>query len=176
MQNKMIWFDRKFDFSLPPEMFAIVIERLRGTPARLEEKVANVPKEALTKSEGEGEGEKWSILENIGHLLITMELWERRIIDFKNRVKELYPADLNNTKTKKSNFNEQSLDKLVKEFRIRQENLVIEFESFSEEDAGLTAHHPRLNKPMRLIDLAFFIAEHDDHHLACITDLIRKYS
>lgn len=171
MQNKMIWFDRKFEFSLPPEMFPIVIERLRGTPARLEEKVVNVPKKALTKSEHE----KWSVLENIGHLLITMELWERRIVDFKNRAKELYPADLNNTKTKKSNFNEQSLDKLVKEFRTRQENLVIEFESFSEEDAELTAFHPRLNKPMRLIDLAFFIAEHDDHHLACITDLIRKY-
>ena len=171
MQNSMIWFDREFEFSLPPEMFAIVIERLRGTPARLEEKIADVPKEALTRSEGE----KWSILENIGHLLITMELWERRIVDFKNRAKELYPADLNNTKTKETNFNDQSLDDMVKEFRTRQENLVKEFESFSEEDAGLTAHHPRLNKPMRLIDLAFFIAEHDDHHLAIINDLIRKY-
>ena len=31
--------------------------------------------------------------------------------------------------------------------------------------------HPRLGTPMRLIDLAFFVAEHDDHHLAQITHL-----
>jgi len=64
----------------------------------------------------------------------------------------------------------------LKKYRSKQENLVREFENFSEDDVELTAHHPRLNMPMRLIDLAYFIAEHDDHHLACITDLIRKYS
>ena len=166
----MIWFDRKFDFVLPVDMFAIVIERLRGTPARLEEKVAYIPLEVLVKSEGE----KWSILENIGHLIVLMELWEQRVVDFKNRVDELYPADLENAKTKESNFNNQPLAKLIKDFRVRQENLVEEFESFTAEEAGLTAFHPRLKTPMRLIDLAFFIAEHDDHHLAIITDLIGK--
>jgi hypothetical protein len=29
---------------------------------------------------------------------------------------------------------------------------------------------------MRVIDLAFFAAEHDDHHLARITELIRAAS
>lgn len=172
MQNSTIWFDREFKFILPPEMFAIVIERLRGTPARLEEKIAFVPAEVLVKSEGE----KWSILQNIGHMLALMELWERRIVDFRNKVEELYPADLNNRKTKESNFNEQPLADLVKEFRVRQERLVEDFEGFSDEEASLTALHPRLKTPMRLIDLAYFIAEHDDHHLACITDLIRSYS
>lgn len=172
MQNSMIWFDRKFQFILPTEMFAIVIERLRGTPARLEEKLAYVSLEALTKSEGS----KWSILENVGHLLVVMELWERRIVDYNNRVEELYPADLENAKTKESNFNEQSLGYLLKEFRTRQEQLIEDFEAFSDDEAGLTALHPRLKTPMRLIDLAFFIAEHDDHHLACITGLLRKYS
>jgi len=32
-----------------------------------------------------------------------------------------------------------------------------------------SAFHPRLKKPMRIIDLAFFVAEHDDYHLAKIT-------
>ena len=36
-----------------------------------------------------------------------------------------------------------------------------------------TARHPRLGTPMRLIDIAFFTAEHDDHHLARITELLR---
>jgi hypothetical protein len=35
------------------------------------------------------------------------------------------------------------------------------------------AKHPRLGKPMRLIDLVLFVAEHDEHHLARITQLKR---
>jgi hypothetical protein len=35
----------------------------------------------------------------------------------------------------------------------------------------LTAHHPRLEQPMTVVDLCFFVAEHDDHHLAAITSL-----
>jgi hypothetical protein len=31
--------------------------------------------------------------------------------------------------------------------------------------------HPRLGTPMRLVDLAYFIAEHDDHHLARLREL-----
>jgi hypothetical protein len=36
-----------------------------------------------------------------------------------------------------------------------------------------TALHPRLKRPMRLVDLCFFVAEHDDHHLATVTRLAR---
>jgi hypothetical protein len=39
--------------------------------------------------------------------------------------------------------------------------------------AARTAHHPRLDRPMRVMDLAVFVAEHDDHHLARITELRR---
>ncbi|MCP4704582.1 MAG: DinB family protein [candidate division Zixibacteria bacterium] len=172
MSNDVIWFKREFEFILPPEMYAIQVERLRGTPARLEEKVANIPNDVLIQSEGE----KWSVKQSIGHMIVCFDLWDPRIVDFKNREKELHPADLNNTKSKETNFNDQPLAELVKQFRAKQENLVKEFESFSDDDAALSAFHPRLQKPMRLIDLAYFIAEHDDHHLACMTDLIRKYS
>jgi hypothetical protein len=39
---------------------------------------------------------------------------------------------------------------------------------------GRVAIHPRLNKPMRLTDHLFFVAEHDDHHLAHISQLKRE--
>jgi hypothetical protein len=39
-----------------------------------------------------------------------------------------------------------------------------------------TALHPRLKMKIRVIDLAFFIAEHDDHHLARISELIRLFA
>jgi uncharacterized damage-inducible protein DinB len=34
--------------------------------------------------------------------------------------------------------------------------------------------HPRLNQPMRLIDSLYFVAEHDDHHIAAMSNLLRK--
>jgi len=33
--------------------------------------------------------------------------------------------------------------------------------------------HPRLKTPMRTMDLFLFVADHDDHHLARITELAR---
>jgi hypothetical protein len=35
-----------------------------------------------------------------------------------------------------------------------------------------TALHPRLKIPMRIVDLAYFVAEHDDHHLATIRGMM----
>jgi len=36
-----------------------------------------------------------------------------------------------------------------------------------------TALHPRLKTPMRQVDHLYFVAEHDDHHLAQIWELAR---
>lgn len=36
-----------------------------------------------------------------------------------------------------------------------------------------SAFHPRLKKQMRLVDMIFFQAEHDDYHLARISELLR---
>jgi hypothetical protein len=38
------------------------------------------------------------------------------------------------------------------------------------------ATHPRLEQPMRLLDWIFFVAEHDDHHLAHVTRLKRLFA
>jgi len=65
---------------------------------------------------------------------------------------------------------------LIKGFRERREKLVRLLERFGVEGAGQTAHHPRLEKPMRVIDLAFFAAEHDDHHLAKLTGMLGEKS
>ena len=35
-----------------------------------------------------------------------------------------------------------------------------------------TSLHLRLKQPMRLVDHLYFVAEHDDHHLAKIGELI----
>ena len=44
-------------------------------------------------------------------------------------------------------------------------------DSVKSSDVSAEALHPRLKQPMRIIDLCFFTAEHDDQHLARITEL-----
>src|ERR1041385_5896641 len=75
----MEWFKRKFSFDLPIEMFPNVVERVRGTPARLEELTRGLSREELTHRDGD----KWSIQEQAGHLLDLEELGMNRLDDFE---------------------------------------------------------------------------------------------
>ena len=47
-----------------------------------------------------------------------------------------------------------------------------ELDPLTLEDAARTALHPRLQKQMRLVDMCYFSAEHDDHHLAMMRALL----
>jgi hypothetical protein len=171
MNNDSIWFERVFKFDLPLELFPMTVERLRGTPARLEDKVSQTMPEIMKLRDGES----WSIQEQIGHLVMTEELWAVRTEEFLKGAVRLYAADLKNKKTHKSNFNEMEFEYLLKEFWVARHRLVERLEILTIEDAAKSALHPRLNQPMRIIDHAYFIAEHDDHHLSKMTDLIHKF-
>lgn len=166
--NDMIWFDRLFEFDLPVEMYPMVVERLRGTPARLEEKLAGLSEDVLTAKSDD----VWSIKEQVGHLVDLFEVWDGRITDFVEGKKQLRPADLNNRLTKEANHNASDINKLLAQFRTNRASLVNRLEQFDLAGAAMTAQHPRLDQPMRIIDLAFFVTEHDDHHLAKMTDLM----
>ncbi|HWJ27219.1 MAG TPA: hypothetical protein VNS32_11795, partial [Flavisolibacter sp.] len=68
------WFNRKFDFSSEQNIFPSIIERLSGTPTRLEEKFKSIPTDITTvKIEG-----TWTIKENLGHLTDLEPLWQAR--------------------------------------------------------------------------------------------------
>jgi uncharacterized damage-inducible protein DinB len=172
MQPTMEWFQRKFEFDLPIWMFPNVVERLRGTPSRIEELVRGIKPEVSTRREGD----RWSIQENAGHLLDLEPLWAGRMQDFLAGLGELRAADLKNTKTHEADHNASSLQKILSEFRSARTALVEQLDALDEETAARTALHPRLQQPMRVIDSTFFVAEHDDHHLARITELMGKFS
>ncbi len=53
------WFEREFPYRPAIGSFATIVERLRGAPARAEEKVVGIPAELLTKRIGD----HWSIQE-----------------------------------------------------------------------------------------------------------------
>jgi hypothetical protein len=65
--------------------------------------------------------------------------------------------------------NARQLGVILLAFRQSRQTLVRRLDALPDEMVEQAAHHPRLNKPMRVIDLALFIAEHDDYHLARIS-------
>ncbi|MFY9822853.1 MAG: DinB family protein [Thermoanaerobaculia bacterium] len=163
------WTDRHFAFDLPEALFPVVVERLRGTPARIEDKVRSLPASRLTRREGEA----WSIQEHIGHLLDLDELHAGRLDDFLAGAPVLRAADMTNRKTHEAGHNGRPVSELLADFRRERERFVARLDAWDPALVSLTALHPRLQKPMRVIDMAFFTAEHDDHHLARMTELAR---
>jgi len=167
--KKVKWFERSFDFSKDQNIFPSIIERLSGTPVRLEEKFKSISFEILeTKVDN-----IWSIKENVGHLTDLEPLWQGRLEDIKNGEIEMRPTDLANRKTDEANHNAQSIEKLLNDFRVIRERTISLIENLDEETIFKSALHPRLKTPMRTMDLFLFVAEHDDHHLARITELAR---
>lgn len=164
------WFERTFDFSFPTSHFPYAVERVRGTPARLEELVGALPPDMLTTRPGDRE---WTIQEHAGHLLDLEELHLGRLEDFAAHRDVLRAADMTNKKTYEAEHNATSIRDILSSFRALRKQFVEKIEHLDEEEAARTAMHPRLGAPMRLIDLVFFTAEHDDHHLASITQIAR---
>ncbi|HEX3942503.1 MAG TPA: DinB family protein [Rhizomicrobium sp.] len=162
------WFERKFEFTFPVEDFPNLCSRLRRTPGRLEAMVRGVPHETLVRKPGE----KWSAQEHAGHLHDVESLWLARVGDFLIDGDTLTAADLGNRKTDAANHNARPLRLILDEFRDARERLV---DHVAELDPKLLSNsklHPRLKQPMRLVDHLYFVAEHDDHHLATIRQLI----
>jgi len=164
------WFDRKFELGLPARAFPTILERLRSTPARLEHAVAGVTAD-LARVRRDG---AWSIQENVGHLADLESLWERRLDDFDAGAAVLHPADLENRKTHDADHNTRDLADLLREFRTARTRIVARLERLSDTDLERVALHPRLQQPMSVVDLGFFVAEHDDHHLGTIRGLIHR--
>ncbi len=165
------WTDRRFNFFLPTGIYPEMIERVRGTPARLEELFAGLPSDTLT-NQLDG---RWSMQENAGHLLDLESLVSQRIDEYLAGSSALHAADMSNRKTYDANHNDVPVDTILKAFRTARQEIVNRLDGFEAEIFGRSALHPRLNVPMRLVDMLFFQAEHDDYHLARISELKKDF-
>jgi uncharacterized damage-inducible protein DinB len=163
------WFTRTFTFDLEPWMMPNLIERLRGTHARLAERLAGVPREVLTRAPAPG---KWSIQENVGHLADLEALWMKRLQESLAGAKDLTAADVTNKKTHDARHGEKGFREVLEQFRRERAGYVAALEPLGEKQVAMGGLHPRLEVPMRIIDQAFFVAEHDDHHLAAIREML----
>jgi uncharacterized damage-inducible protein DinB len=163
-----LWFQRTFHFSFPPDLHPNLCVRLRGTPARLEEIVRAHSASILQKKPQQ----KWSAQEHAGHLLDLEPLWTARVDDYVAGNSVLTTADLSNRKTDEANHNASPLEQILTEFRKARAGLVRRAQEVDPSLFSRVIPHPRLKTPMRLVDHLYFVAEHDDHHLALIWQLL----
>jgi len=172
MSKHLKWTDRTFQFNFPVEVYPEMIERVRGTPARLEDRVKSMAPAILTRRDGE----RWSIQENAGHLLDLESLFSQRLDEYLSGAEALHAADMSNRKTYEADHNQVSLQTILSDFRAQRMQLVDRLDNLAAETFAVIAHHPRLNVPMRLVDMLYFQSEHDDFHLARISELIRLFT
>lgn len=165
---QMNWTDRTFSFDFSIGVFPGIVERLRGTPARITELTHGVPHSMLVRRAGE----RWSVNEHIGHLIDLDDLDHVRLNEYIAGAVTLSAADMSNKRTYEAGYNDVATGTLLDYFRNRRLDLVTRLEALSDDVIGRVAMHPRLRKPMRLVDWTYFVAEHDDHHLARIRELI----
>jgi hypothetical protein len=172
MVERTEWIKRQFAFELPLGMYPNVVERVRGTPARLEDLTHSLTREILTRSDGD----KWSIQEQAGHLLDLEGLGMSRLDDFEAGRETLSAADMGNRKTHDANHNADTMENILGALRKERMVFVRRLDAYDEALVQRMALHPRLKVRIRVLDLAFFIAEHDDHHLARISELKRLFA
>lgn len=170
MIDRIGWVDRKFDFDFPVALAPELLERLRGTPPRLAERVKSLSESVLKQRDGD----KWSIQEHAGHLMDLEELFLGRLDDYDNGLAELRPAEMTGRKTFEANHNEADIDVILSGVRQERGRLVARLDELDAAGFARVAHHPRLNRPMRVCDMMLFEATHDDYHMVDITRLIRK--
>ena len=163
------WTDRRFNFDFPAGIYPEMIERIRGTPARLEDLLAGLPAETVT-AQIDG---RWSMQENAGHLLDLESLVSKRIDEYLAGNSTLHAADMSNRKTYEATHNNVPLSSILNAFRTARHEIIYRLESLDADVFARPALHPRLNVQMRLVDMLFFQAEHDDYHLARISELKR---
>ena len=167
----MKWVDRKFAFDFPAHIYPELMDQLRSTPTKARKLTTNLAAETLTRR---NQG-TWSIQENIAHLAdLDEETFGPRLDQFDANAEELKPADLTNRATEDANHNDRSIEEVLSRFEKTRWTLVARLEAKDPAYFDRAARHPRLDRPMRVVDLLYFKAEHDRHHLGRIRQLLAE--
>jgi hypothetical protein len=162
--KKVEWFERQFSFGVPAGMLPFYLERLQGTSARLSKKVEGISEEILSnKLDG-----KWSVKQNIGHLAEVDEIANKRIDEMMKGITPMSPAVFE----PKLDYNVKPVKEILALFeKSRKENLK-KYSELNDEALMKSSLHPRLKVQLTPVDLAYFDAEHDDHHLVRINEIL----
>jgi uncharacterized damage-inducible protein DinB len=161
--NKLAWFERQFTFGLPAGMLPFYLERLSGTAIRIAHKVKGIAEDILSeKVDG-----KWSVKQNIGHLAEVDEIALQRIDQMLQGIPIMLPAVF-----EPKDYSVLPVREVLQYFEESRKKNLIQYKSLKDEDLLKASLHPRLKLQMTPVDLAYFDAEHDDHHLVAIHEIL----
>jgi uncharacterized damage-inducible protein DinB len=169
MINQTPWIERRFNFDFPVSHFPVIFSRLEGSLFRLQ-----ILLQAADEEQSEKRISGWSLKEQVGHLYDLESLWWQRLNDFNEGKEVLTAADITNQRTTSAGHNEKALEQLLYQFVVERQKMLEAIYEFDAAALERVAIHPRLMQPMRLIDALFFVAEHDDHHISIISNMLRK--
>jgi uncharacterized damage-inducible protein DinB len=162
------WAQRTFRFGHPLWMLTDFIERLRGTRDRLAALLHDVPDDQLhAPIPG-----SWSVAQHAGHLADVEELWLQRIDDLQQGRTVFTPARGDHFTALANRHIGRSASDILAEFARRCGTYVAALATADPALQQRSAFHERLQCDMRLVDGAQFVAEHDDHHLLRIRQLL----
>lgn len=168
--NRPAWVDKVFEFTLSPDQLPEVVAKLNATTGRLR-KILGTTSAADMEIRLDN---KWSIKENVGHLTDLEELHVGRLEDLENGLKTLRPADMSNATTEASDHNSFKLRELLIDLEEARTGFIEKLNSLSAETHATSGHHERLDVKMRPIDVAAFVAAHDEHHIQTIKDILES--
>ncbi len=166
MIERQKWIDHKFNLDIDLGWTQNILTRLQDTEIRLSYYCQDLSDAKLSQRLA-----GWSIKEHIGHLADLEILWIDRFEQFAQGLPELIAADMSNKKTNTSNHNELCIETIINRFKTEREKLLTCFNDLNEKHQNHQAMHPRIQQYMRPVDLLFFIAEHDDHHIVSIKEI-----
>ena len=167
-----IWIERRFPEGLPVDLIPALLERLWGCVPRLRTMLTGLAVEDLTRA---AKGE-WSIQREVGHLLDLEALWRTRVHELLDAAQILSAADMSNQATEDADHDERPLNLILDALALSRAALAGSLQEASEAQLSLRSKHPRLGHAMGIPDLLFFVAEHDDHHLARIRRKLSAFS
>lgn len=163
--SSLAWFDREFSFGKPAELLPFFLERLSGTPIRIVHKVKGLEEDQLgARLEG-----KWSVKEHVGHLVEVDQIANRRIDEMLAGQEVMSPAVF-----EPRDYTSWPILHVIEFFADGRQKNIGKYESIAKEKLLCRSLHPRLKLNMTPIDLAWYDAEHDDHHLLKMSEIIGK--
>lgn len=157
------WFERNLVFGYPVDMLPFFLDRMEGTILRIEFRVKNLPDIIMS----EKLDDKWSVKQNIGHLAEVDVVNNRRIDQILAGEAVMAPAVF-----EPMDYNPWQIEEVLNLFRKNRAANISKYRSLTEKELSMSSLHPRLKLPMTPVDLAWFDAEHDDHHLVRINEII----
>lgn len=165
MVNEKPWFERQLKFGFDPELLPYFLVRLEGTLPRLTKLIEPLNDQQLSHKPNT----KWSIKENIGHLAEVDAIANKRIDEMLSGSPVLSPAVF-----EPQNYNPWPIQKVLELFQQNREANLKKYQHLTDHELRQSSLHPRLKVSMTPVDLAWFDAEHDDHHLVKIKTIIQS--